>query len=787
MMCHIWMLATANLRKNKGQATSLFALILIVAMFLNIGLVMFFGMGQFFDERGEELNTAHFSTFLSAYGISDAQQQFIEQYPGVTDVEQQNIVGGHGDFFIDDVAVGSFSFFMFARKDNNQQMNPPTLIGDSLPLTGDAIYLPYFMALMGGYELGDPVKLTFLETDLHFTFAGSTEESLFGAMVGILWRFYVSDEIFYELQEQFPDHNHTLLLARMDNLDDVTYLTAAYLEKIIDLDHTPDTQMILSFTFNHEMARANGILFPLMVGVVLTAFAIILLTVSLVVIRFRINNSIEEGMTNIGTLKAIGYRNSQIVTSMLLQFGVIALMGGVAGILISQAVLPLVISLLGPTFPLPWIPGVDLLMKLVVLVLVLVSVLCFSLISTKRIYKLYPLVALRGGLVTHSFKKNQMPLDKFSGPLALLLASKDLLQSKKQAFAIGLIITAISFATTSGLAVHYSISVEQNKFIGLLVGEIFDISVTITEADAGAAFVERTQARPEVRAITGFTSGMILAVDETIIFAQVVDDIEALAGGSIVDGRFPKHNNEVALANGAMRVLNKGIGDWVTVRSGGYEQEYLITGLIQGFENGGMFGMINGEGIARVQPGFAFDSFHIYLTEGVEASAFAEVIRTEEVDILNNLVIFNETMETVVDVTGGVFGAVTVVILIVTAIIIVVTMYLVIKTTILQRRRELGIQKALGFTTLQLMNQISLNLTPAILLGSVIGAMSAYFGFSSIFVALARGMGVVQVNISPPFGWTVILCIAMILLAYVVSMLVAWRIRKISTYALISE
>jgi len=45
-------------------------------------------------------------------------------------------------------------------------------------------------------------------------------------------------------------------------------------------------------------------------------------------------------------------------------------------------------------------------------------------------------------------------------------------------------------------------------------------------------------------------------------------------------------------------------------------------------------------------------------------------------------------------------------IIVVVICVVMLMLYLIVKTMIIRRRRELGIQKALGFTTLQLMNQI---------------------------------------------------------------------------------
>ena len=49
------------------------------------------------------------------------------------------------------------------------------------------------------------------------------------------------------------------------------------------------------------------------------------------------------------------------------------------------------------------------------------------------------------------------------------------------------------------------------------------------------------------------------------------------------------------------------------------------------------------------------------------------------------------------------------------------------------------------------------------------------------------GMGIVQVSLPVPLDQTIVTCAALTVLAYLVSMAIAWRIRKISAYTLVSE
>ena len=73
---------------------------------------------------------------------------------------------------------------------------------------------------------------------------------------------------------------------------------------------------------------------------IIVGFSVLLLLIALVVVNFRIKNSVEEEIRNIGALKALGYTSSQLIGTFLMQFTVLSLAGGLLGIICSYVVLP---------------------------------------------------------------------------------------------------------------------------------------------------------------------------------------------------------------------------------------------------------------------------------------------------------------------------------------------------------------------------------------------------------------------------------------------------------------
>ena len=114
-------------------------------------------------------------------------------------------------------------------------------------------------------------------------------------------------------------------------------------------------------------------------------------------------------------------------------------------------------------------------------------------------------------------------------------------------------------------------------------------------------------------------------------------------------------------------------------------------------------------------------------------------------------------------------------------------LYLVIKTMILKRKREFGILKATGYTTLQLMTQIALSFVPIVIAGVIMGGVLGCLYTNSLLTLLLSGAGIHNVKFIVKIPPIVMLCIGLVVLAYLVSMLISRRIKWISAYGLITE
>lgn len=778
------MLALAPIRKNKGQSISLFVFALITVMILNIGLALYFGIGAFFDERAEANHSAHFSgIYYSGFDSIEQGQRFMENDARVDEMERIHAIGGLGEYISGD--VNTTGFLVLSHYDTTQRMDAPSFIGEYLPLDNNGIYIPNSLFITGGYKIGDHFNLFLSGKELNFTIAGATEEITLGTVEASIFRFYISDEKYAELEQKFADNRLTLLLARLDHRDNLMSFQSDYNSEV--------PQNGIFRTFSYDDAKQARTMVPIIIASISAAFAIILVAVNLIVIHFNIINSIEEGMTNIGALKAIGYRSVEIIMSNIIQFGLIALVGGAIGVILAGASLPMIVKIFEPSFALVWNPGFDVNAAVISIMLVLLSAMLIAFLALRRVSRLRPLTALRGGTAAHSFKKNVFPLDKSHGPLNLLLAFKQILQNKKQTAAISIIVAVITMASVACIAVNHNISFRREAFINAAFGElaINDMIFTLKNGESGEEFKERLLEYPEVRKVIAANMTVMtiipFMVDEVHSDAYIVEDCASMESDMLIDGHYPVYDNEIVLGTSTARETGKNIGDTVRVRIGDLEKDYIVTGIFQCIQTNGRDGLLTTAGIRSVMPDFQFADYFVYLKDGVDVRDFAESVQNANEGIFDSILLTQDYVGNILDNMSGVFIAIAAGVLAVTVFVVILTLYMVVKSTILRKRRELGIQKAVGFTTWQLMNQIALNMTPVILSGVFAGAVAGCFVLNPLVVMLMSGMGVAKINFPAPHAQIIVVCIGIVILAYTVSMLIAWRIRKISAYALVGE
>lgn len=778
-------LALANIRKSKSATASLFIFILVAALLLNIGLMVITQVSAFFDSKVEQLKDPHAIIMMdnASYDLNynSNYEEFIMNYSGVTETETEEII-------IMNIAKFNFGNSELASSatifnaDDKRSIGALKLIEKLKTSSANDIYIPYSFKTNGGYKLGENFTITHQDKDNDYRIAGFFETTMMGTTsVGTI-------------KFMLPETSYQALADELDNVSKGLIISAVMEDK------TQSTKLLSDFTkafpqstvgetisyiwgLDVEMVKSVNTLTINIVAMILVAFATIIVLVSLIVIKYRVSNSIEDGMTNIGTLKAIGYTSGQILSSIILQFTLIAFSASVVGILLSYALMPLIGGIISTLSGLVWIQSFDMIVNLISIFFVTICVVIVTLVSAFRIRKIQPVVALRGGIHTHSFRKNHFPLENTRGGLHFLLAIKSMLSNAKQNIMILLIIVALTFASVFSVVLYYNIASDKTAFVDLFGAEPSNVMISV-KSDT-RELLSHIKQMDQVRKVN-ILDLITTKIDGQTVYTNVTDNYNQLENNTVYDGRQPKYENEISISWVVSDQIDKGIGDTVEVEYGTETFSFLVTGLSQSIGNLGQITSLTMEGIQQLQPDYKGTTLHVYL-DGTSNKDFIKNVQEQYGNYIADTLDIDENIESQTRMYTAAIFAVMVMVLTINVVVVVMILYLVIKTMITKRKKEFGVMKAMGYSTIQLMNQISISFLPVIITGVVIGGLLGLFFTNPMLSLLLSSVGVKRLDFIIHLPIILMLCVGILILAYMVSMLVSLKIKKITAYSLITE
>lgn len=783
-----WLLAKGNINKGKGQAVSFFVVILMAAMLMNIGLVTWLNYDKNYDRKATEANSADL-VFIAQMLDQQTADDFMEEITKdkrTAEAEQQEVLyaGGKYDYAGGEQSGGT----VFIPKEATTEIGKIQLGEVSGEKFENPIYLPYLFQTGGGYELGDTFSIRIYSATMEkvFTYqvAGFFEETFIATINSTFTGYILEHEEYQALSEAFNQElqGYLFLVQLGDRNDSEGFVT--------DLSGKLKNMTLGMYDSNHYEATKMARTTTSSIGAILiVAFSIIVAMVSLIIVKFWIGNSIEEDMKNIGALKALGYTNRQIVSSFLLQFDFITAAAAVVGILLSYFVLPLISGLFAAQTGISWKQPFDAVSSLITLLVLLFLVTAVAFLACRKTKRLTPIVALRSGLMTHSFKKNHFPLDGKFGSMLLRLSGKTFFQNIGQNMLVGLIIAAISFAAAFAGVLYYNIGVNDDIFIKMVAGEVPDAQIQIETTDREQALAEakRIGQRSDVKKSYLFDVIQASLEGEMEIYCYITDDYEVYDyQGMVYEGRFPQYDNEIALNGLAAKADHKKVGDTVMMQLGDKKQEYLITGLIQGSNYMGHDACLTEEGWRRLDQDHQYPYVYAYVNEGIDVAGFLEDIEGDSANIKATVNV-GDMIASSMGVYKDIVAMLAVVILAVTIAIVALTLYLVIKTNLIREKQRLGIQKAIGFTTGQLVLQSACSLLPVLLAGTVLGSILAEFQLNPLLSLLFSSIGMMKVNFEVIPALLLGLSAVITVFGFVISVMVSVRIRRITPYMLMND
>lgn len=774
-----FLIARSNLRRSKGQTAAIIVLLLFAASMLNLWLMLSMDYKRNFDRCHDRLNAEHVTLALSSddADLRDFLSETLENDPQVTQYCMDDAFSMVGSFAYNDGEVNTE--FIVLEKDAalNRSAGRVEIVEDG-PFTS-GIYLPVLYSA-GSHSVGDTIDINIGNQSESYTICGFFNSAMAGSHNCSMSALLLTEDRYEEFQKKEIAPRSTLVSIRIQDKSESENFEAELKNKISS--RFPDVRALSN---SYTLVSSSRYISQMICSGIVSAMAFLVTLIALVVIVSNVINYIQENMQNLGVWKAAGYTSGQLISALQLQFSGIALTTSLAGIGLSYCLFPSVNEMMIAQTGIPYSVHFLPLPALLTLVCTVGSVALAIWLASRRIKKIEPIVALRQGVRTHSFRRNYVPLEKTRAPLHLALALKTTLSGMKQNVTICITMLVLSLVVVFSGLMFENMLVDMGPFIDLIVGETADSCINIS-TEIEKDFIQELEKDERVQKIYLYHSAEVRHVDGMALMATISEDFKDVNNQNVCfEGRFPRYSNEMAVAAKYAREQDLKIGDEIALTADGKEARYLISGFTQISNNLGKDCLLTRSGYERM--GKLQDaSYYINVTDGVDIDTFNEDISRK----FGNAVYMSINILSVMNGTATVYVTlmkiIVIAVLVLSMLIITFVLYLLVRTMLNRKKRDYGILKALGFTTGQLILQTALSFMPAVMLSTCLGIAGSALIINPLTALFLSGIGIVKCTFTVPVVFITAAGIGLILFAFAAACLLSLRIRKITPRALLA-
>lgn len=569
--------------------------------------------------------------------------------------------------------------------------------------------------------------------------------------------------------------------------------------------------------------------------------SVVTLICALFLILHKISKDMEEQMVQIGVLEALGYTSRELSCSYICEYiltgGIGAVTGGIAAAVFSPVMDTLTRGMINRDVH----TDVNILRIFIVVISIIALVTLFALSRAARVKKFPPVVAFRKGIKTHHFGKNILPLEKMRHSINVRLAFKGICSDLRSNIGTGICIIAAGVAVMFSVYLFDFFKSGYDGLLGVTGMEIPDISMTMMSGVNGENFCDEIRKFPEVEKVL-LTHAMLNKVE--IKGSNQNATVISYSDFSLTDnihpktGRFPAYDNEIMISAKREETENRHIGDNIILKGDVCEKSYLITGIVSAMNNDSMSVYMTEDGYRRIRPSDRPNTVEITLKNEEDRPAFTDkltslygasakdaayaqsaqgsleerirakadekmavlisqygvtdvdyAIRIGDTvisgnsshfmikDISSMKVLAKSQMASIAAVTKT-FSLWAVIFI---AVVVAVILGIIAVSAVKRQRREFGIMKSMGYTSRELMLQLTLRILPVTVISACIAAVL------SVRVQRIFWMAGFGVQIPESLPLIIGAAAALVLYCLTVTYISAGSIRKISVTELMTE
>lgn len=633
---------------------------------------------------------------------------------------------------------------------------------------------------------GAKLKITSGNYTGEYTVKGTFLDVLFGSEMMGTPRFIVSRNEFHRFAENNAGDTYDMWKGLILNIETTDPN---------QVEHTISGIDGIAFTGSREIIKMTYIMDMIIAGIFLIV-SICLILISLVLLKFTIGFTISEEYREIGVMKAIGIPNGKIQTLYMIKYIAMAAVGAVVGFFCGIPFGNMMTERSSKNMITG--EGENLFVNLTCTMAVVLVIALFCRLSTGKVKRFTPVDAIRNGENGKRYKKKGLlQLSKSPAPPVFFMAVNDILSGFRH-FAV-MTVTFIAGILMITIIVNTISTLQSPRLLAWF--SMADCDVTLEDKKSTEKYN-----RPDGQKLR---ADYLNEMEETLAehdipaecFAESLFKLSAQSGenkfvslafigtGTTTDqyayiaGTPPENADEIALSYINADKLHVDIGDTVTIKTGGENEEFLVTALYQSMNN-------LGEGIRfseKLDMDFSrvlgYFSYQIRFTD--EPSAEERNERYETIRKLYPDYTFRTAGEYVDYSIGGVAAMLQDTksfVLLVVMLVNILVVVLMEKSFLTKERGEIALMKAMGFQNRSLIAwqtiRIALLMAVSVIIAVVLTEPCSQLAVGGIFKMMGAKYIIFDNNILEAF---VIYPLAVLAITVAAVWICAQGIRSISS------
>lgn len=726
-MYRYYFMAKNNIRKQKSDMLTFFILTLISSALIFISASFLTGTGRVIDTVMKKNNAADIIIMMSRDEAAEAKmKEIITGNADMGELESTSYLSAGAKYRRKGEKRWTEYQFNIASYEEERTIQKMTWPAGRL--RGDRAVIPVSMS--NAFAIGDIMELKIGDNIYRLKVAGYNEDNIFCSPMNLgTYLVYVSDRVYNEIEFENPKDALSCKLIKTKLTKEAAASGKEGNEFSDDLfnefndwyithcrTHPGYGLAVLNF-FPADLMRMASMILPFIFIAIVLAFAVIMFVIAMVIIHFSIKNFIMLNMKNTAIMEASGYTVRQMTAILLVQLLIVSGLGCAAGLAAGAFLIEPAGAIILTTLGLSWNQPVSVPVALAVLGGVLLVITLLTLVIGRDYKKTPVLDALHGIVGTKRARRNRFSFEHSVFPIPVTLALKDTFGKFTSKLGIIFIMMILTISTVFGFGLVDSYGRDDEALL-----EMSGLFVCDAMVDGGETMLRSVESMNTVESVYGdawyafnYTKGKRVSSITTRAFT----DASLIVGGSILEGHWPENQNDIMLASAAADTLGASMGDTVTIKNSGKEENFRVCGLCQTMNNMGMMAYITMDGYERVAPLPSEYTLSITLKGGKSFADFTEEFEDMYPDV--EVTDYREAAGSTLGMISTGMKAVAVFIAALTMIIVAFVESLIVRAQITREWRNLGVSKALGFTSGQLIVQTMLSNMPPIAIGVLIG------------------------------------------------------------------